>query len=103
MAADVAGDLAAAGGVADQDGVVQVERLDQLREVVGVGVHVVAVPRLAGAAVAAAVVGDAAVAVGGQEEHLVVPGVGVERPAVAEDDGLSRAPVLVEISVPSWW
>ena len=44
----------------------------------------------------AAVVGDGAEAVRGDEHHLVVPGVGVERPAVAEDDGLSAAPVLVE-------
>ena len=73
----------------------QIERLDQRREVVGVGVHVVAVPGLARAAVAAAVVGDAAVAAGGQEQHLVFPGVGAERPAVAEDDRLPGAPVLV--------
>ena len=95
MAADVAGDFAAAGGVADVDRVLQVERFDERREVVGVGVHVVAVPGLARAAVAAAVMGDAAVAAGGQEEHLVLQGVRAERPAVAEDDGLSAAPVLV--------
>ena len=95
VAADVAGDFAAAGRVADVDGVLQVERFDELREVVGVGVHVVAVPGLARAAVAAAVVGDAAVAARGQEEHLVFEGVGAERPAVAEDDGLSGAPVVV--------
>ena len=44
---------------------------------------------------AAAVVGDAPVAVRRQEEHLRLPGVGGQRPAVAEDDGLSAAPVLV--------
>ena len=75
VAADVAGDFAAAGGVADVDRVLQVERFDERREVVGVGVHVVAVPGLARAAVAAAVVGDAAVAAGGQKEHLVFEGV----------------------------
>ena len=37
VAADVAGDLAAAGRVADVDRVLQVERLDERREVVGVG------------------------------------------------------------------
>jgi hypothetical protein len=71
-------------GVADQDRVVQVQGLDELGEVVGVGVEVVAVPGLAGPAAAAAVVGDAPVATGRDEEHLVVPGVGGERPAVAE-------------------
>ena len=95
VAADVARHLAAAGRVADVDGVLQIERFDQRREIVGVGVHVVAVPGLARAAVAAAVVGDAAVAVRRQEEHLVLPGVGAQRPAVAEDDGLPGAPVLV--------
>ena len=95
VAADVARDLAAARRVADVDRVLQVERFDERREVVGVGVHVVAVPGLARAAVAAAVVRDAAVAVRRQEDHLVFPGVGAQRPAVAEDDRLPAAPVLV--------
>ena len=50
---------------------------------------------------AAAVVGDAAVAVRGQEEHLVFEGVRAQRPAVAEDHGLPGAPVLVIDLVPS--
>ena len=95
MAADVAGDFAAARGVADVDRIPQVERFDERRQVVGVGVHVVAVPGLARTAMAAAVMGDAAVAAGGQKHHLVFPGVRAQRPAVAEDDGLSAAPVLV--------
>ena len=43
VAADVAGDLAAAGGMTDQDRVVQVEGFDEGGKVVGVGVQVVAV------------------------------------------------------------
>ena len=93
--ADVAGDLAATGGMADMDRVLQVERLDQLRQVVGIGVQVVAAPGLARPAVAAAVMGDAAVAALRQEEHLVLEGVGAQRPAVAEDDRLPGTPVLV--------
>ena len=89
MAADVAGDFAAAGRVADQDRVVQVERLDELGEVVGVGVQVVAVPGLAGTPASATVVGDGAIAVGRDEERLVIPGVGGQRPAVAEHDRLA--------------
>src|ERR1700722_5355330 len=61
---------------------------------VGVVVHVLALPRLARAAVAAAVMGDDAIAMRGQEKHLVLEGVGAEWPAVAEDDGLPGAPVL---------
>src|SRR5207249_11273289 len=53
------------------------------------------VPRLAGAAVAATVMGDATVSTRGQEHHLVFPGVRSQRPAVTEDDGLSRSPILV--------
>ena len=99
--ADVAGDFPAAGGEADEGDLAQIEFFDQRGEVVGVGVHVVAVPGLSGPSVAAAVVGDAAVAVGGQEQHLRLPAVGIQRPAVAEHDRLSLAPVLVEDLVPS--
>jgi hypothetical protein len=97
VAADVARHLAAAGGEAGQDDVVQVERLDQLRQVVGVVVHVVAVPGLARTAMATAVVADHAEAVVRQVEGGRFPAVGVERPAVAEDHRLAvaRAPVLV--------
>jgi hypothetical protein len=95
MAGNVAGDLPAAGGVPDVHGLLQVQGLDERGEVVGVGVHVVAVPGLARAAVAAAVVRDHPEAVLAQEEHLGVPRVRGQRPAVAEDNGLPRAPVLV--------
>src|SRR3954468_22570255 len=60
MPADVACNLTAACRMADQAGVLKIERLDQRREIVGVGVKVVAIPGLAGPAVAAAIVGDAA-------------------------------------------
>ena len=47
---------------------------------------------------AASVVGDHAVALGGEEEHLGIPVVAVEGPAVGEDYGLAGwvAPVFVE-------
>ena len=95
VAADVAGDLAAAGRVADVDRVLQIERLDQRHQVVGIGVHVVAVPRLGRSAVAAAVVGDAAKPVLAEVLHLRIPIIRAQRPAVAEHDRLSAAPVLV--------
>src|SRR5260221_5277885 len=81
--------------MSDVNGILQVERLHEGRQVGGVGRHVVAVPGLAGTAVAAPVVRDATVAARGEEEHLVFEGVRAERPAVAEDDGLALAPVLV--------
>jgi len=45
--------------------------------------------------VSAPIVRDAAVSLGGQKEHLILERVGVERPAMTEDYGLTRAPVLV--------
>jgi hypothetical protein len=68
--------------VTDQDGVVHVEGLDERGQVIGVGVQVVAVPGLAGPAAAAAVVRNGAITAGRDEECLVIPGVGGERPAV---------------------
>src|SRR5258705_12845456 len=59
-------------------------------------IHVMAAADLGGAAMAAPVVGDDAIAVLEEEQHLRVPVVGRQRPAVAEHDGLTRAPVLVE-------
>ena len=95
VAADVAGDFSAAGGVTHVDCVAQIERLGERREIVGVGIHLIAVPWLAGSTVTAAVVRDTAVAVEAQKHHLVFPGVRAQRPAVAEDHGSSTAPVLV--------
>jgi hypothetical protein len=44
---------------------------------------------------AAAVVGYAAVAAGGQIKHLVFKGIRAQWPAVAENYGLSAAPVFI--------
>src|SRR5436190_6988647 len=59
-------------------------------------VHVVAVAGLRGAPVPTPVMGDDPVPVVQEEQHLGVPIVGRERPAVAENDRLARAPVLEE-------
>ena len=59
----------------DVNRVAKVERLDKLVKVIGVRIHVVAVPGLAGTPVAAAIVGDATVSASGQEDHLVLPRV----------------------------
>src|SRR5665213_2175896 len=88
--------LTAAGGVADVDGVFQIEMRGESGQVGSVVIHIVAVGGLRGAAVAAAVVGDHAIALIQEEQHLVVPVVGGERPAVAEDHGLAGTPVLVK-------
>ncbi|MNR08268.1 hypothetical protein D3C85_1244160 [compost metagenome] len=95
MAADVAHHFAATGGVADHGDALEIERLYQLRQVIGVAIHVVAGRGLRRTAVSAAVVRDDAKAVARQEMHLPVPGVRVERPAVRKGDDRAVAPVLV--------
>src|SRR5882724_1973371 len=67
----------------------------QRRKVVGIVIHVMAVARLGGPAVASPVMGDDAIAVFEEEHHLRVPVIGRQWPAVAEDDGLSFAPVFI--------
>jgi hypothetical protein len=93
---DVPHNFAAAGGVSDVDGVLEIEMGRHRGQVVGVVVHVVTVAGLGGASVPAPVVRDDAVAVQQEEQHLGVPVVGRERPPMAEDDRLARAPVLEE-------
>jgi hypothetical protein len=58
VATDVTGNFAAAGGMANMYCVFQIELLHKLREVISIGVHVVAVPGLARTAVATTVMGD---------------------------------------------
>jgi hypothetical protein len=91
---NIVGHFAAAGRMADEHRVLQVERIDDGGKVVGIRVHVVAVRRLVGTSVAAAVVSNDPVAFLHEEEHLRIPRVRVERPAVREHDGLAGAPVL---------
>jgi hypothetical protein len=81
--------------MADMDRIGDVELLHQLRQIVRIGIHVIALPGLARPPVAAAVTPDDAIAVRRQEEHLVFERVGRERPAVAEHHRLPASPVLV--------
>ena len=71
------------------------EVLGERGEIVGVGVHLVTVPGLGRPAVPAPVMRDDSIAVLAEKEHLGVPVVRGEWPAVAEDNRLAAAPVLV--------
>jgi hypothetical protein len=82
--------FAAAGGMADMDGVLEVEMRGEFGDVGGIGVHLVAGIGLGRAAMAAAIMGDHPVALCQEEQHLRVPIVGAERPAMVEDDRLRR-------------
>src|SRR5882724_10993539 len=77
------------------DSVLQVELFSQGREIVGVGVHLITIPRLCGTTMTSAVERDDAIAVLAEEQHLCVPVVCGERPAMTENHRLSFAPVLV--------
>jgi hypothetical protein len=78
------------------NGVLQVEMRSQRRKVVCVVIHIVTYARLSGSAVAAAVMGYDAIALLEKEQHLRVPVIGRQRPAMAENDGLTFTPVLVK-------
>jgi hypothetical protein len=62
--------------MADVDGIVQIESRDEFGEIIGVSVEIVPIPGLTGTPVASAVVRDATVSPGAQEDHLVLPRVG---------------------------
>jgi hypothetical protein len=70
-------DFSASGGVAHQGRVVEIERLNHRREIVGVAIHVISSRGLAGSTMAAPVMRDRAETVLYEEHHLPVPCVGV--------------------------
>jgi hypothetical protein len=76
VAAEEARDLAATRGMANMHGVVQVEVLGQLGQVVSVMIHVVAVAGLRGAAMSTPIMGDHSKTVLQEEKHLGVPVIG---------------------------
>ena len=59
--------------MADVNRILKIEFLSQLREIVSIGVHVIAVPSLRGATVTSPVVCDDAITVLTEEQHLRVP------------------------------
>src|SRR5262245_16446675 len=89
-------DLASAGRMADVNGVLEVEMRGHRGEIVRIVIHVVAVGDLRGAAVTAAVMRNNAIALVEEEQHLCIPVVGRQRPTMAEHNGLTFAPILVE-------
>src|SRR4030095_10916250 len=64
-------------------------------QIVGIMVHVMSVAGLRRATMPAPICGNDAIAFAEEENHLRVPIVRAQRPAVAEDDGLAFTPVFV--------
>ena len=63
--------------------ILQIERFDKRRKVVGEGVVVVSVPRLTCAAMNAAAAGNSTISVGSQKVHLIFKGVRGEQPTLS--------------------
>src|SRR5688572_23693098 len=98
MPSDVVRRLPATGGMADMDRISQVEMLDHCSRVGSVVVHVMTVADLARPPMPAPIMGYHPISLAEEEEHLRVPIVGTQRPAVVEDDrlGVLWPPILVE-------
>src|ERR1700692_3573034 len=95
MPADVARNLSATRRMTNVDRIFQVERRNELGQVVRVVIHLVAIPRLTRPAMAAPVMRNAPEAALAQKQHLVFPRVRAQRPAMAENYRLPLAPILV--------
>src|SRR5207302_11448595 len=97
VAGDIVRRFPAAGRMATVDGVVQIEMRDDRGGVRGVVVHVMTIADLARPAMALPVMSNDAIPPLHEVEHLGVPVVGAQWPAMMEDDGLRvlGAPVLV--------
>src|SRR5258708_1633001 len=64
-------------------------------KVIGVVIHIVTFPGLARSSVTSPIMVDDAIAMIQEEHHLRVPVIRTQRPAMAEDNGVSFSPVLV--------
>ena len=73
MPRHVAFDFATAGGVADVDGIAEIESGHQLGDIRRIGVLIVACERLRGTAVTAPVLRDDALAAREEKHHLYIP------------------------------
>src|SRR6476659_3353489 len=87
--------LAAAGGMADMNRILQLEMIRDGFEIVGVMVHVMSVTGLSRATMSAPISGNDPIAFTEEKKHLRVPIIRRQSPAVTEDNRLSAAPVFV--------
>ena len=96
MAAKITDYFTTAHGEADEGSVAEVKRGQKIGEIVCEGVVVISLEGLGGAAETPAIIGDDAIAIGGEEAGLILPGIGVKGPPVDEDDRHAGSPILVE-------
>src|SRR5439155_18820598 len=95
MTSEIMHHLAAAGGMADVNRILQLQMIGHRLQIVGIVVHVVSAAGLSRATMSAPINGDDPITLGEEEQHLRVPIVRTEWPAVAEHDRLSAAPIFV--------
>src|SRR5438093_2286150 len=95
MTAEITHYLAAARGMADVNRIFQVEMIGDRLQIIGIVVHVVSAAGLSRATMSAPIRGNDAETFTDEKKHLRVPVVSRQRPTMAEDDGLSFAPVFI--------
>src|SRR3546814_8074394 len=84
VAGDVAGDFPAPGREAEHRYIFEGERVDHRRKVVGIMIHVIALPGLARSPMPAAIVRDDPKAFVCEEERRSFPAVRAKRPTMAD-------------------
>jgi hypothetical protein len=88
--------------VPDKHGILQIQRFHQFGEIIGIGIHVITMPGLAGSPVPPAISSDAAIAVARHEEHLSFKSVRVQAIRMVKNNGLPFPQSLKSISVLSF-
>src|SRR5271163_2710808 len=96
MARDVAGQFPTPRRMPNQYCAAKIKRVDELTQIVGPGVDIVAGSRLIGIAVTPPIMGDCTVTLVVEKQHLRFPRRTSQRPAVRENDRRSRAPVTIK-------
>lgn len=76
--------------------ILKVEVLYYRREVVSIVVHIVTIRNLSRSAMATTVVGDNAIPMVQEEQHLSIPVIGRQRPPMTENYRLARTPIFIE-------
>src|SRR5216684_6200785 len=88
--------------MADVNRILQVEMIGDGLQIIGVVVHVMSVAGLSRATMSAPISCNDTIALADEEEHLRVPIIRRERPAVTEHNRLPTAPVfIIDIDVRS--
>src|SRR5215472_3326901 len=95
MARDVPGQFAAARRMPNQYCAAKIKLVHELGKIIGPRINIVTGSRLIGRAVSPPVMGDGAVTLGIEKQHLCFPRRTGQWPAVRENNRRSRAPVTI--------